>query len=301
MEYSNISNNNIYGSYNSSYEYQSRRFHRMTEEEDNKNTYHHNSKDSLTISEEAQNVYAEKIRNSKIQLMEIEPSNIRHLSSVSMIGYQNDFEKSVSAMGSNDSVSEEQTTENYSAEKVAELKNHFPAEDGTRTDTFTRHRNKMAATYQMMSDTIEEKYAESNRETEYYIAEDGSTQELTRKKEQEMLERAYRNHSQLMAGYTENLNSLKNVAMFEIYTDAQGHTITDTDENTKENDSLAATEKDQIKNNANEAFLSAISDSNLAKLMGTEGSWNHVKLDVGISHSQLEELNHIWDSYANRK
>lgn len=68
-----------------------------------------------------------------------------------------------------------------------------------KTDTFDSYVNKMASAYQVMKDRIEEKYASTDRQKEYYIAADGSTQELTKEKELEMLDNAYEAHSRFMA------------------------------------------------------------------------------------------------------
>ena len=53
--------------------------------------------------------------------------------------------------------------------------------------TFDSFVNKMAYAYQLMKDRIEEKYAASDRQKQYYTAADGSAQDLTKEKELEML------------------------------------------------------------------------------------------------------------------
>lgn len=47
--------------------------------------------------------------------------------------------------------------------------------------------------------------------------------------------------------------------------------------------------------------MSAIGGNNITKLMSTEGSWNHTKLELDVSGSKVSDLNKIWDFYANQK
>lgn len=54
-----------------------------------------------------------------------------------------------------------------------------------------------------MRERIEAKYADSQRETEYYVADHGEMEELTKEKELEMLDKAYANHSTFLATSTE--------------------------------------------------------------------------------------------------
>lgn len=71
-------------------------------------------------------------------------------------------------------------TENYSQEKVDALKSKFEFQDEVKTDSFDCHVNKMVSAYNLMKDAIEDKYANPNRELEYYVADDGSMKELTK-------------------------------------------------------------------------------------------------------------------------
>ena len=71
--------------------------------------------------------------------------------------------------------------------------------DFTKTDSFDGYVNKMASAYQHLKDRIEDKYAAAGSEKEYYTAEDGSIQELTKEKELEMLDKDYETHSRFMA------------------------------------------------------------------------------------------------------
>lgn len=53
----------------------------------------------------------------------------------------------------------------------------------TKANTFDSYMNKIASTYQLLKDRIDEKYASSSKVKEYYTAEDGTTQELTKEKD----------------------------------------------------------------------------------------------------------------------
>lgn len=123
----------------------------------------------------------------------MEPSgDIGKLSPISSgaYGMMNDFEKIMSELGGG-SVSDEFVTKDYSQADVDALKARFEETEGAKTDTFDSYVNKMASAYQLLKDRIEDKYAASGDRKEYYTAEDGSTQELTKEKELEMLDKAY--------------------------------------------------------------------------------------------------------------
>ena len=76
------------------------------------------------------------------------------LSPVSSFNVMSDFERAVSA------------------EKEEEVMNN----------TFDYHVNQMVSAYKKMRNGIEEKYADTDREQQYYVANDGSIQELTKEK-----------------------------------------------------------------------------------------------------------------------
>jgi hypothetical protein len=253
-------------------------------------------KDMIDISEAGR-----KALNKKLSALNRlgEDVNIKKLSSVSSIGYFNDFEKTLSSLSSNDTVSLDFTTENYSQEKVDTLKEKFEKEDGVQTDSFSRYTNKMAAAYNLMSELIDDKYTDADRVTEYYIADDGSIQELTKEKENEMLEKAYVSHSVFMSASTEIWNSIKNANFHEIYYQNGKSAASDIKEE-QQDFSVVETEKDEIKNSAYKAFMAAIRKDNINILSSMAGSWNHVKLNLGVSNSELSNLNQIWDYYANK-
>lgn len=112
------------------------------------------------------------------------------LLSVSSMGYLNDFEKIVSELSSG-TVTNTFVTGNYSQERVNDLQPKFEVNGETKRDCFDCHVNKMVSAYNRMNSMIDEKYANPDREQEYYIADDGTIQELTKEKEQEMLDKAY--------------------------------------------------------------------------------------------------------------
>lgn len=250
------------------------------------------SMDNVQISQEAMDAY-------KGRPTGLDGAEMKTGSSVSTMAVYNDFNRALAALSSKemDAIG----SSNYSEEKVAELSKHFASEEGTKTDTFSQYANKMAAVYQMMSDTIDEKYADPNRKEEYYFADDGSLQLLTKEKEKAMLDRVYRNQSEFMASSTEIWNTIDSTEFYEIYGKGQGKQETGNAENTQKKSSIVDSQKGEIKNAAFQAFMSAISTDNKIKLFGAEGSWNHVKLDFGISESQTSSLNKIWDYYANKK
>lgn len=207
-------------------------------------------------------------------------------------GIMNDFERIMSELGGG-SVSDDLITKDYSQKSVDALKAKFEKEEGTGTDTdtFDSYVNKMASAYQLMKDRIEEKYAASDRQKEYYIAADGSTQELTKEKELEMLDNAYETHSRFMATSTQIWGELQDFKVQIVYHSSGVKTETSP---TKEQNA-------GVKEQAYNAFMSAINEKNSGLLKQEKGSLNHFRLDLGISSSARNLLNSIWDYHANLK
>ena len=141
--------------------------------------------------------------------------DIRHLSSVSSYGYINDFEKALSDLGKGN-VSGEYLTGAYE-EDIEQIASKFEEEDGEETDSFDRHINKAVAAYNMMRERIEAKYADSQRETEYYVADHGEMEELTKEKELEMLDKAYANHSTFLTTSTQVWADLQDFTPTVVY------------------------------------------------------------------------------------
>ena len=226
--------------------------------------------------------------------------DIRHLSSVSSYGYINDFEKALSDLGKGN-VSGEYLTGAYE-EDIEQIASKFEEEDGEKTDSFDCHINKAVAAYNMIRERIEAKYADSQRETEYYVADHGEMEELTKEKELEMLDKAYVNHSTFLATSIEIWADLQDFTPTVVY--HKGSQQSDEEASVSESRKEEVTghsEKGQIKDMVSKAFMSAISDENRRMLSQHEGSLNHFKLNLGISASERDRLNGIWDFYANKR
>lgn len=238
--------------------------------------------DSVDISGEGRRVLREKMSAAK----RMEPSgDIGKLSPINSgaYGMMNDFEKVMSELGGG-SVSDEFVTKDYSQEDVDALKARFEETEGAKTDTFDGYVNKMASAYQLLKDRIEEKYAASGAGKEYYTAEDGSTQELTKEKELEMLDKAYETHSRFMATNTQIWSELQGFKAQTVY-------------HSGGSEKEAAVVKEQ----AYRAFMDAVSEKNGGRLKQEKGSLSQFRLDLGISPSARNTLNGIWDYYANLK
>ena len=238
--------------------------------------------DSVDISGEGRRVLREKMSAAK----RMEPSgDIGKLSPINSgaYGMMNDFEKVMSELGGG-SVSDEFVTKDYSQEDVDALKARFEETEGAKTDTFDSYVNKMASAYQLLKDRIEEKYAASGGGKEYYTAGDGSTQELTKEKELEMLDKAYETHSRFMATNTQIWSELQGFKAQTVY-----------------HSGGSEKEAAAVKEQAYHAFMDAVSEKNGGRLKQEKGSLNQFQLDLGISLSARNTLNGIWDYYANLK
>ena len=238
--------------------------------------------DSVDISGEGRRALREKMSAAK----RMEPSgDIGKLSPINSgaYGMMNDFEKVMSELGGG-SVSDEFVTKDYSQEDVDALKARFEETEGAKTDTFDSYVNKMASAYQLLKDRIEEKYAASGGGKEYYTVEDGSTQELTKEKEMEMLDKAYETHSRFMATNTQIWSELQGFKAQTVY-------------HSGGSEKEAAVVKEQ----AYRAFMGAVSEKNGGRLKQEKGSLSQFRLDLGISPSARNALNGIWDYYANLK
>ena len=250
------------------------------------------SSDTAVISEEGRKALQNKMSACAKTGTATE---VRRLSSVSSFGYCNDYEKILSEL-SNGSVSDEFVTENYSLEKVDALKSKFEFQDEVKTDSFDCHVNKMVSAYNLMKDAIEDKYANPDRKLEYYVADDGSMQELTKEKELEMLDKAYEKHSIFMATSTEIWADIKDFQPKITYYSNTGQAATSETQTFQ-----SGYKKNEIKNQAYQAFMSAISGENRNMLLQEQGNLNHLKLNLSISSSARTQINSIWDYYANQK
>ena len=227
-------------------------------------------------------------------------NDIRYLSSISSYGYINDFEKALSDLGKGN-VSGEYLTGVYE-EDIEQIASKFEEEDGEKTDSFDRHVNKAVAVYNMMRERIEAKYADSQRELEYYVTDHGEMEELNKEKELEMLDKAYEKHSLFMATSTQVWADLQDFTPTVVYhkRSQQSDEESSVSESRKE-EVTEHSEKGQIKDIVSKAFLSAISNENRMSLSKHEGSLNHFKLNLDISTSERDRLNGIWDFYANKR
>lgn len=281
--------NNLQRTPSYSYRVDADRIKQRLQQADKNSVSNQRQSDSVDISEEGRNALREKV--SAIGRLG-QGEDIGKLSSMNsgIYGMMNDFEKIMSELGGG-VVSNDLVSKDYSQESVDVLKTKFEKEEGTKTDTFDSYVNKMASAYQLMKDRIEEKYAASDRQKEYYTAEDGSIQELTKEKELEMLDNAYETHSKLMVTSTQIWSELKDFKVQINYHSSKSETE-------------KATAKNQntgIKEQAYNAFMSAINKENSGMLKQQTGRLNHVRLNLGISSSERNVLNSVWDYYANLK
>jgi len=281
--------NNLQRTPSYSYRADAGRIRQRLQQNDKSSCANQRQSDSVDISEKGRSALQEKVSAMK-RLGHMEDA--KKLSSLNPgnYGIMNDFEKIMSELGGGPA-SDDFMTKNDPQESLDVLKAKFEKEEGTRTDTFDSYANKMASAYQLMKDRIEEKYAVPDRQKEYYVAADGSTQELTKEKELEMLDNAYETHSRFMATSTQIWSELQDFKMQTVYhsSGATAETFSAKEQNTG------------VKEQAYHALMSAISTENSRLLERKTGSLNHFHLNLGISSSARDVLNGIWDYYANIK
>ena len=162
---------------------------------DNKGNAITKQNDTVDISKSGRNALEKKIA---ALCKAKQDKYVQKLSSVSSLSIINDFEKAVSE------------------EKKEKAK----------SNTFDYHINQMVSAYKQIQNSIEEKYANIDREQQYYITDNGSIQELTKEKELEMLHKAYEKHSQFMATSTEIWSNLQNFKPQIIYHSKDTSTVT---------------------------------------------------------------------------
>lgn len=279
--------NNLQRTLPYSYRVDADRIKQHLQQADNNSVSDKRQSDSVEISEEGRNALKEKV--SAIESLR-QTGDIAKLSPMGSYGIMNDFEKIMSEL-ENGSVSDDFVTKDYSQASVDALKSRIENEKGTKTDSFDSYANKMVAAYQLMQDRIEEKYAASDKQKEYYVAADGSMQEMTKEKELEMLDNAYETHSRFMATSTQIWSELQDFKVQITYHFSNSNTQTSTTKNQDTN----------VKDQAYNAFMSAISEENRGLLKQKTGNLNHFRLNLGISSSARDVLNNIWDYYANIK
>lgn len=129
---------------------------------------------------------------------------------------------------------------------------------------FDRHVDKMMSAYQKMKNAIEEKYTDADED---------------KNKQLELLDKAYENHSKLMAGFTETMYDLRDFTSQITYysnKNAIGQKVQTKPEKPVFTDKW---KKGEIWNQAYSAFLSSIDKS-------------------GAASQERTELNRIWDYYT---
>lgn len=189
---------------------------------------------------------AQEKRADNLSISSAAQESYKQLSSVSYQNYVDRFESTLS--------------EFEASNGDAAIPNHFDY-----------HADQMLAAYEQMKNDIEAKYASDDYKPEYYIAESGRIEELTKDKELDMLKRAYESHSTLMATSTEIWAGLKDFTPSTVYSHSGSASV---------DAQTADSSKGHIKDIAYKAFMSAISP------------------DFNISASDRSLLNSIWNYYA---
>ncbi len=281
--------NNLQRTPSYSYQVDVDRIKQRLQQTDKNSVANQRQSDSVDISEKGRRALREKMSatgktGQNEDITKLSPMNF------GSSGIMSDFEKIMSELEGG-AVSNDFVSKDYSQESVDVLKAKFEKEEGTKTDTFDSYVNKMASAYQLMKDRIEKKYAATDMQKEYYVAADGSTQELTKEKELEMLDHAYETHSKLMATSTQIWSELQDFKVQINYHSSNS----ETEKSETKNQNAG------VKEQAYKAFMSAISKENGEMLRQKTGSLNHFRLNLGVSSSARNVLNGIWDYYANIK
>lgn len=197
---------------------------------------------------------AQEKRADNLSISSAGQESYKQLSSVSYQNYVDRFESTLSELEASNG--------------DAAIQNHFDY-----------HADQMSAAYEQMKNDIEAKYASDDYKPEYYIAESGRIEELTKDKELDMLKRAYESHSTLMATNTEIWAELNNFTPNTVYSH-NSSASSDAQTPSKSEAETGATQKGHIKDIAYKAFMSAISP------------------DFSISASDRSLLNSIWNYYS---
>lgn len=254
-----------------------------------------NSKTGITYSRIGQNTNNEKQTQQSVSadlenkmakytdtlsISKAGQENFKSLSSVSSMDYVNRFEKEVTDIFSNDDTT-----------------------NRGKSDTFENHVNRMAAAYDKMKNSIEEKYAAEDYKPEYYVADNGRIEELTKDKELDMLNKAYKSHSELMATSTEIWSKLQDFKPTTVWYKSNGQSSREQsiDDNKDKNTVKSSEENGVVKKMAYQAFLSAVSLDNKNLSQQYSGDWKELRLNLNISDNDRKTLNSIWDYYADKK
>ncbi len=188
---------------------------------------------------------------------------------------RNALEKKISALGSagqNKPVGKLSPVNSFSVMSDFERAVSAEKEEEVMNNTFDYHVNQMVSAYKRMRNGIEEKYADTDREQQYYVADDGSIQKLTKEKELEMLDKAYEKHSKFMAASTEIWSNLQDFKP-QITYHSKSADIT-------QSVSTDNTRKRGIKEQAYQAFMSAVNNENIRLLSQSKEGLSNIKLDL---------------------
>ena len=206
----------------------------------------------------------------------------KNLSSINSMNYFNEFEKQVSQV----------------FEKQGKT-------DDVKSDTFELQVNRMAAAYNKMKNNIEQKYADKEHETEYYVTDSGKTEVLTKETEMDMLDKAYESYSTFMATSTQIWSELKDFTPSVVYHKTGEQLNNKVNDNNKTVDSkdniFSNGQENAIKNMAYNAVMSAIQKDNQTLINQNNEDYRKLRLNLNISNDDRKLLNDIWDYYANKK
>ena len=163
----------------------------------------------------------------------------------------------------------------------------------------------MAAAYNKMKNNIEQKYADKEHETEYYVTDSGKTEVLTKETEMDMLDKAYESYSTFMATSTQIWSELKDFTPSVVYHKTGEQLNNKVNDNNKTVDSkdniFSNGQENAIKNMAYNAFMSAIQKDNQTLINQNNEDYRKLRLNLNISNDDRKLLNDIWDYYANKK
>lgn len=184
-----------------------------------------------------------------------------------------------------------------------EIKDLFKDDNGIKNNSFDKYANKMALAYDKMLSKIEDKYNSPDRETEYFLAEGGEIQELTKEKEIDMLNKSYERHSTFMAS---SMAIWKGLQDFNVNIEHYPAGEKQISGSYYESSASVMLSKNSSSGNryiakwAYSAFMSAIRTDNLDIIHNMHGYADNINLDLGLSDQQRHELNIMLDRwYSN--
>lgn len=221
----------------------------------------------------------EDIPKEQIEKLE----KIRKLSPINSYTYMRDFQETLSS---------------------PEIKALFKDDNGVKNNSFDKYASKMALTYDRMLSKIEEKYSVPDRETEYFLTEGGGIEELTKEKEIDMLNQSYERHSTFIASSMAIWKGLQDFNVNISYTYRSEEIRYSSEKNSYYgNDNKKILLSNSAKSNnyitkwAYSAFMSAIGNENLNLIHNIHDNADNIKLDLGLTGEQRNELNLMLDRW----